>query len=404
MININIRLDKFNQVKKLSDRILCGVEKGNLDYVVHIKDSFTRPNVCAPIAGIIEYYRNNGVKIIVDCPKKIYANRVGIDKPILSEDIDIDDSPFGKVYSFSSVEGVSKIVNIYLLALRQGAELEHGVIQSMEWCMNETIDNVLQHSMSEKGFVMAQLNEQKKSFSFCIFDSGIGIYNSLLTSKHKPKDPLDAIKLSLQERITRDEKIGQGNGLWGLIQIIKETKGTLTISSGGARYEWLYNTPHENPKGDYNLGKHNGTTMIYYSIDYSSPIDIANALNKHELVDLWAENHENDAGDIEINVAKEISSTGTRQAAQRLRNIVVNFLKDGYSTVNLDFIDVSMLSSSFADELIGKLIASLGFSKFMHHITISNLNEYNSLIVNRSVGLRMAQIYMDEKINESEES
>ncbi len=62
------------------------------------------------------------------------------------------------------------------------------------------------------------------------------------------------------------------------------------------------------------------------------------------------------------------------------------------------------LSSSFADELIGKLIAKLGFLGFMKHITISNTNEFNSLVINRSVGQRMAQIYMDERIDEAEDS
>lgn len=205
----------------------------------------------------------------------------------------------------------------------------------------------------------------------------------------------------MKERITRDERIGQGNGLCGLSQIIKETNGRLRIGSSGARYEYENGDIKEVSSGDFNLGVNNETTMIDFLIDYSSPIDIAGALNGYEPVDIWAENYENAAGDIVINVSRDARGTGTRKSAEKLRYMVMNFFKDHYSIVVLDFSEVSMLSSSFADELIGKLIATIGFSGFIQHIKIVNLNDYNSLIINRSVGQRMAQIYMDGNVDET---
>lgn len=399
--SITISLDKFGQAKFLSDCIFHSVREGITSLTVNISESFTGSNVCAPIAGIIDYYRNKGVRIHVEVPQSSYAFHVRIPNPIPAEDIISDYSPFDKVFSFSSEEGVFNLVNVYLIALRQSDDLEPGVIRSLEWCMNETIDNVLQHSMTEKGFVMAQLNKQNKTFNFCVFDAGIGIYNSLRNTKYSPHNPLKAIKLSMKERITRDERIGQGNGLWGLSQIIKETNGRLRIGSSGARYEYENGDIKEVSSGDFNLGVNNGTTMIDFLIDYSSPIDIAGALNGYEPVDIWAENYENAAGDIVINVSRDARGTGTRKSAEKLRHMVMNFFKDHYSIVVLDFSEVSMLSSSFADELIGKLIATIGFSGFIQHIKIVNLNDYNSLIVNRSVGQRMAQIYMDGNVDET---
>lgn len=401
--NITIRLDKFGQAKYLNDCILHEVASGNNSITVNLEDSFSGSNVCASIAGIIDYHRNNGIKIHVNCPRNSYANHVRIYNPIVVEDIMSDQFPFDKVFSFSTEEGVFKIVSMYSLALRQGDELETGVIQSLEWCMNEAIDNVLQHSMSKKGFVMAQQHKQSKTFNFCVFDSGIGVFNSLCGTKHAPSNPLTAIQLAMKERITRDEKIGQGNGLWGLSQIIKETKGRLLISSGGARYEYDGGKEKTITTGDFNLGKKNGTTMIDFQLNYSSPIDIAQALNGYVPLDFWLENHENEKGEIILDVANESNGTGTRKSAEKMRNLVINCLKEHYSTVNLDFQDVTMLSSSYADELIGKLIALFGFSNFMEHIIISNLNAFNSAIVNRSVGQRMAQIYMEETINEEDD-
>lgn len=400
--NITISLDKFGQAKYLNDCILHEIANGNNRITVNVADSFSGSNVCAPIAGIIDYHRNNGILIHVNCPRNSYANHVRIYNPIAIEDSISEISPFDKVYSFSSEDGVNKIVSMYSLALRQGDTLENGVIQSLEWCMTESIDNVLQHSMSKKGFVMAQLQKQNKSFCFCVFDAGIGIFNSLRDTKHAPQNPLAAIQLATRERITRDKNIGQGNGLWGLSQIIKETKGRLLISSGGARYEYDGGKEKTILSGDFNLGKTNGTTMIDFQIGYTSPIDVAQALNGYVPLDLWLENHENDKGEINFDIAKESNGTGTRKSAEKMRNIVINCLKEKYNTVNLNFQNVSMLSSSYADELIGKLISIFGFTNFMAHIAISNLNAFNAAIVNRSVGQRMAQIYLDETINEEE--
>lgn len=401
--NITIRLDKFGQAKYLNDCILHEISKGNNSITVNVEDSFTGSNVCAPIAGIIDFHRANGIKIHVNCPHDSYANHVRIYNPIIIEENPHEISPFDKVFSFSSEDGVSNIVSMYSLALRQGDALEDGVIQSLEWCMNESIDNVLQHSMSKKGFVMAQLHKQNKSFNFCVFDAGIGIFNSLKDSKHAPDNPLNAIQMAIKERITRDERIGQGNGLWGLSQIIKETNGRLLISSGGSRYTYENSLESVVNSGDFNLGKQHGTTMIDFQLDYSSPIDVTRALNGYIPIDLWLEHHENNRGEIILDVAKESNGTGTRKSAEKMRTLTINCLKQNHNTVNLDFTNVNMLSSSFADELIGKLIAELGFSNFMEHIIISNLNAFNSAIVNRSVGQRMAQIYMDERIIEEED-
>ena len=401
--NITISLDKFGQAKYLNDCILHEISNGNNRITVNITESFSGSNVCAPIAGIIDYHRSNGILIHVNCPPNSYANHVRIFNPITIEDGITDMSPFDKVYAFSSEEGVDRIVTMYSLALRQSDVLENGVIQSLEWCMNESIDNVLQHSSCKKGFVMAQLHKQNKKFNFCVFDSGIGIFNSLRDTKHAPSNPLSAIQMAMKERITRDEKIGQGNGLWGLSQIIKETQGRLLISSGGACYTYDSGIEKMVKSGDFNLGKANGTTMIDFQLDYSSPIDVAQALNGYEPLDFWLENHENEQGEIVLDIAKESNGTGTRKSAEKMRNIVINSLREHYNTVCLDFQNVGILSSSYADELIGKLVALFGFSNFMEHIVISHLNAFNAAIVNRSVGQRMAQIYMEEPINEEED-
>ena len=71
--NITISLDKFGQAKYLNDCILHEISNGNNRITVNITESFSGSNVCAPIAGIIDYHRSNGILIHVNCPPNSYA-------------------------------------------------------------------------------------------------------------------------------------------------------------------------------------------------------------------------------------------------------------------------------------------------------------------------------------------
>jgi len=55
----------------------------------------------------------------------------------------------------------------------------------------------------------------------------------------------------------------------------------------------------------------------------------------------------------------------------------------------------NLISSSFADELVGKIIAEKGFLYFLTAYRIKNLTGQNISILNRSVEQRMAQKYYE---------
>lgn len=94
---------------------------------------------------------------------------------------------------------------------------------------------------------------------------------------------------------------------------------------------------------------------------------------------------------------KETTGFGTRIAGERVRNKVLNYLKriDTPNKINLDFSEVSMISSSFADEFIGKLLVELGFFRFTKTIFLTNVSKSIESIINRSVSQRMAQLFSD---------
>lgn len=84
------------------------------------------------------------------------------------------------------------------------------------------------------GYVMGQMHREKKRINLCVADCGVGIYGSLKNSKHCPRNAIDGVTMALQEKITRDENIGQGNGMWGLGRIVTENGGTFEIQSNAA--------------------------------------------------------------------------------------------------------------------------------------------------------------------------
>ena len=81
----------------------------------------------------------------------------------------------------------------------------------------------------------------------------------------------------------------------------------------------------------------------------------------------------------------------TRVSGARIRNEVINLQTTTTRPVILDFDGVSIVSSSFADELIRKLIVYCGFVEFTQTIHLRNMNEAIQSIVQRSVTQRMAE-------------
>lgn len=57
----------------------------------------------------------------------------------------------------------------------------------------------------------------------------------------------------------------------------------------------------------------------------------------------------------------------------------------------MDFTGIDLISSSFADELLGKLVVEFGFFGFNNFFKMKNMNSLIQSIVQRSVGQRMAE-------------
>jgi hypothetical protein len=90
-------------------------------------------------------------------------------------------------------------------------------------------------------------------------------------------------------------------------------------------------------------------------------------------------------------VIKDVCShTGSRAPAARIRRKILALLPEIEGPIRLDFSGVPSFSSSFLDELLGRLNAALGTDRFNERIVISGLSELHRNMANNVIGQRLA--------------
>ena len=367
-----------------------GNERGYEDFVLDfsaVQGAF--PNVCTPIAGIIEYHRSQlGYSFEFENVPDFLQRTCTLAPLVVGIDSSQRRSLLNTVWKFASADEIHTLVDDFLNEVSRAAVCEEGVIQGLEWCVNEIMDNVLQHADASHGYVMGQIHPGSQHIAFCIYDHGQGIFNSLRKTQHAPKTAVDAITLAVQEGVTRDKVVGQGNGMWGLYNIVRSNSGILNITSGAGFFGINGDDTKTNSSVPYLNHEHNCTT-VDFQIDFDKGISVSEALGEHEPTNLRVENLEDDRNNVVFHLADKSSGTGTRQSGAAIRNEVINITKQTDSVVLLDFGGVSVVSSSFADEFVGKLAVEFGFIGFTQRFRLVGMNATVQAITNRSVSQRL---------------
>ena len=252
------------------------------------------------------------------------------------------------------------------------------------------MDNVLVHSGAGYGFVMVQYHQGKNAIAICVYDSGIGIYNSLRHSEHQPLAAIDAITLAVQEGV--GDGLGQGNGLFGLYQIVSDNNGALTITSGPASVMWSAQKEMKKFTNLPFISKRYNATTIDYRLNLSNTINIQKAFKSiggFDGFDVRLDYMIQDDNTMKYDVFKNSIGTATREAGSYLRNDILNTITRAQTGLILDFAGVRTVSSSFADELVAKLVLKLGLIKFNQLIRMINVNENVKFLCERSVYMRI---------------
>lgn len=354
------------------------------------------PSTLTPIVAVADFYRMRGIDVRLDAPDGTAVHRAiaGFLSGNLSPDLQSPSvNSFDRVWRYSSYEEQNALVNEMTLQLGKKALLGKGVKEAFVWCLNEVMDNVLTHASSDTsvpGYVMASFDATVKRLKVCVFDLGIGLKASFEGTQYAAADDYEAIVTALKANVTSG--IGQGNGLWGLHELIRRAEGgSMSLASGAAAYLFA---PKDGVDGRMEYCPpvgFAGTTLVDFRMTVSGEIAFDKVFPGYAPpVDFWQESHEAADGTVRYGVLEVAGGSGTRPSAAALRNIVENTIENEGRTVTLDFDGVTFCSSAFIDELVGKLLVRYGFLGFTQKVRLVNVKGLSAQLVNHSIGQRLA--------------
>ena len=401
-----IYFDTLKSIKKITDliNILNIILKEKIKNVVFdftkLKQQSYSP-VHVSIAGILQYYKEtNKLKFSFNGHDELYIFHTKTNNPlsvILNKNI-FEKNIFDKVIMFETSEDVAYISDQIISQLKYKIVCEEGVLVGLSWCMNEIMDNVFNHSQTSKGYIMVQLHEKKKKVSISIYDTGQGILNSIKQSgEYNPSNSLEAINLALGKGVSGNRTVGQGNGMWGLKQIVEINKGHLSIVTGNTMMDFDFdkNTNKTFDNIAY-LSKKSQGTRIDFTLNFDKLININEALDNYipyEKINRDLDEITTDEGWVIFSVKNEAKEgTGTRISGSKLKKHIINIAKCCSNRIVIDFSDIEIVTSSFADEFIGKLLLEIGVLQFMDRFRLINMNKYVFSMLEKAIITRKNEI------------
>ena len=241
----------------------------------------------------------------------------------------------------------------------------------MERSLGEIIDNVTNHAQSSiAGFVQATAYKQSNSVEFVVADGGIGIPMAMRLNDH-----VQALREAIDEGRTSDKTKNAGNGLYGGFQAAVLSGGQFERHSHRG---FLYCSRQGDIVNRNETIPYNGTS-VRCRIGLDDPELLGKALRfKGQSSDppfQYVEREfEDEEGKLIFNMKEQVGRDfGSRQGGMRIRNMLENLLKDG-GAITLDFRDVAVITSSFADEVFGRLFIDMGPRAFMERIRMRNVD------------------------------
>lgn len=349
------------------------------------------PSACVPIAATVQHFRAAGLPVqFVNVPP--LADKMSIRNPLEANPATLRDEGevLSRVWAYFDDRQSNALTTAFVDAVRRKVLCEAGVLEALEWCLYEVLDNVTQHAESDAGYTMMQVHARSKRLVVSVADTGRGVRRSLSSStRHRPRSDFDALTMAIKEGVTRDTKTNQGNGLFGLLKMVEQNGGTLELQSGNGFME-LSGDRFVGDNKRQSIASENAGLSVDFKLSVNRPVSIGEALNYNH-VDDFMEGLENDQGEHVLVIRDQAGGAGSRAAARELRNLIQNILTAGADCIVLDFSGQAVVSSSFADEVIGKLFAELGAVGFNRHLRLVHMTPTVETLINRAITKRVTK-------------
>lgn len=199
------------------------------DYAVMILCALKHlENMSIEVPGKIRYRKNPDV--ISYLSRMNFFKHLNIDNPI--EFSHYKSSRFVKIQYYNE-DNQLEVLHAILSIIRNNSSINEEVYVGLDYCLNEILDNVLNHSTVKKGWVVAQYFEKLNSIRLIVCDNGIGIHASLEDRYNFSEE--QAIMNCIVDGITNG--LGQGHGLYATATFAKLNRGWLSIMSGNKKMD-----------------------------------------------------------------------------------------------------------------------------------------------------------------------
>ena len=389
-------------------RLLAGIhklveDKGYQDIVLdfkHLDAAFTGGML--PICAHAVLLRTKRIDFSLALPEKesvrrlfINANWAWLLEPRTYEENKRYTGSRVQALRFSDVESlashIDRIVSAMLGAI---GGISREQFAAAEWSLNEIADNVLMHARSDVGgFLQLDFRQgPRKGIEFVVADAGIGVPTTLREAKPGISDE-EALEIAVKEGVTRNPQTNQGNGLYGTFEICQKSKGAFSMSSGNAS---LFLDQSGVVRYRREQIPFRGT-VVDVKIDLSDPTLLSEALKfkgrPHIPADYIEHRYESeDLRRLTIELRAEVRSFGSRIVAKGLYQKLENLIRMCPDQVLVvDFEGVPVISSSFADEVFGRLFVHLGPVRFSSCLQYRNISETVAGLIDRAIKLRFQQ-------------
>jgi hypothetical protein len=373
-----------------------------------------------PLISLVDQYRQGGADVHVENPKSVSClnlfQRHGW--------LDLFSTFTSFPHNLDSVQGiptlqfrdsdehfiiVNKVVD-HVLSHMPGLSRDH--FSAFEWALNEITDNVLSHSKSTLGGLLHLNNFRghQRVIEYIVCDSGVGIPQTLRTGLPQLTDDVEALTAAIEEGVTRDKTTNAGNGLYGSYRISVVSGGHFEIESGLARLHYSSSNHVSASTGKSRGGlriDRSATifpgTMVRASLNYRDQFTLSQALGfsrPYASPTNYVESqYENENGVATIHMKRDWHDYGTRTAGAKFRTKLLNLISiSEQHRVLLDMSGIHVLSSSFSDEVFGKLYAEFGSSNFHATISMSNVEETVRHLIDRAIVKRATSMDIQSNV------
>jgi anti-anti-sigma regulatory factor len=372
---------------------------GYLDVVLDFSEvKYVDADLMLPLSSYAAYYRMNQIDFSLVEPadpklRRLFINTnwahfIDPQKYIRNEQRRSNNLP---ALQFLDGDAQHNVVNQAMDILMETIKVqERTQLKALEWALNEITDNVLNHAESPIGdLVQIQSFPSRNRVSFYVADAGLGIPFTLRRAIPAITSDSQALDRAIREGVTRNSATNQGNGLFGTFKCCEESNGSFLILSNHAVLK--YDGKGLSVKAD-NVPFRG--SFISATIDYSTEGLLEKAFvfkgKVHEPANDYIDMHYTQVEDkILFEVEKEVEGFGSREFGRRARQKIDNILVDKKNIILFDFSGIPLISSSFADEVFGKLFVELGVMEFMRRCSFQSVDATVKRLIDRAISQRM---------------